>query len=130
MEMEDHQTPWKGRRSTSTTWEGGALGGEEEGVRASLLCDFTILSCSTDPGLHSKARNRGAARRQLLLCNEGSTLCGPWYLALKEGAKEKSLNLAGRGEAATPEGLMFLTHFVLSFHFLSIWLRESESCFL
>ena len=29
--MEDHQTPWKGRRSTRTTWEGGALGGEEEG---------------------------------------------------------------------------------------------------
>ena len=71
-----------------------------------------------------------AARRQLLLCNEGSMLCGSWYLALKEGAKEKSLNLAGRGEDAIPEGLTFLTHFVLSFHFLSIRPRESESCFL
>ena len=26
-----HQTPCKGRRSTTTTWEGGALGGVEEG---------------------------------------------------------------------------------------------------
>ena len=101
-----------------------------KGARASLLCDFTILSCSTDPGLHLKAKNHGAARRQLLLCNEGSMLCGPWCLALKEGAKEKSLNLAGRGEDAIPEGLTFLTHFVLSFHFLSIRPRESESCFL
>ena len=26
-----HQTPCKGRRSTTTTWEGGALGGVEAG---------------------------------------------------------------------------------------------------
>ena len=41
--MEDHQTPWKGRRSTSTTWEEELLvGRRKEGLKASLLCNFTI----------------------------------------------------------------------------------------
>ena len=41
-------------------------------------CCATSPSCSTDPGHHSKERNRGAARRQLLLCNVWSMLGGPW----------------------------------------------------
>ena len=78
MKMEDHQTPWKGRRSTSTTWEGGALGGEEEGrTQSQPAVQLHHLSCSTDPGRHSKARNRGSARRQLLLAMCGQCLAGP-----------------------------------------------------
>ena len=68
MEMEDHQTPWKGRRSTSTTWEGGALGGEEEGVRASLLCDFTIMFNRSWPSLKGKKPWGGSAATIALQC--------------------------------------------------------------
>ena len=69
--MEDHQTPWKGRRSTTATWEEELLvGRRKEGLGASLLCDFTISSCSTDPGLQSKSRNRvvGSAATIALQC--------------------------------------------------------------
>ena len=68
MEMEDHQTPWKGRRSTTTTWEGGALGGEEEGVRASLLCDFTIMFNRSWPSLKGKKPWGGSAATIALQC--------------------------------------------------------------
>ena len=46
------------------------MGRRKEGLGASLLCDFTISSCSTDPGLQSKSRNRvvGSAATIALQC--------------------------------------------------------------
>ena len=75
--MEDHQTPWKGRRSITTTWEGGALGGEEEGrtqrqPSSSLLepvigwspskpaCSATLSSTSSS--LQSRRETQGLGR--------------------------------------------------------------------
>ena len=126
--MEDHQTPWKGRRSTSTTWEEELLvGRRKEGLKASLLCDLSSIMFNRSwPSLRGKKPWGGSAATIVLQCVVNAW----WSLALKERAKEKSLNLARRGEDATPEGLIFLTCFVLSFHFLSICPRESESCFL
>ena len=50
-----HQTPCEGRRSTTTTWEGGALGGKEAGRnQRPQLCNFSsvFLIFATQVGHH------------------------------------------------------------------------------
>ena len=68
----------EGEEVNNSDLGGGALGGEEEGrTQSQPAVQLHHLSCSTDPGRHSKARNRGSARRQLLLAMCGQCLAGP-----------------------------------------------------
>ena len=81
MEMEDHQTPWKGRRSTSTTWEKELLvGRRKEGLKASLLCDFTIYYVQQILAFTQRKKNVGrlGGNYCFAMCGQCLVVPGSW----------------------------------------------------
>ena len=104
--MEDHQTPWKGRRSTSTTWEEELLvGRRKEGLKdknkASLLCDLSSIMFNRSwPSLRGKKPWGGSAATIVLQC-----VVNAWWslVAGLEGAGQgEVLELGKEGRRCHP----------------------------
>ena len=97
------------------------MGRRKESEPACCASSSSIMFNRSWPSLRGKRPWGGSAATIALQC-----VVNAWWSLVA------SLGGGGQGEVLEldKEGVIFLTCFVISFHFLSIWPRESESCIL